>query len=74
MLRFDSDRRVRACINFVGGPNVGASLVGALSMMTNAGNHNGLPLHAHDRPNWYSIVIGRRSLESVSAFLQLAAK
>ena len=45
-----------ACINFVGGPNVGASLVGALSMMTNTGNHKGLPLHAHDRPNWYSIV------------------
>ena len=22
-------------------------------MMTNTGSHKGLPLHAHDRPNWY---------------------
>ncbi len=41
----------------VGGPTVGASLVGALSMMTNTGNHKGLPLHMYDRPNWYSFVI-----------------
>ena len=29
----------RTCVRLVGGPSVGASLVGALNMMTNAGNH-----------------------------------
>lgn len=28
--------------------------MGALSTTTNTGNHKGLPLHAYDRPNWYS--------------------
>ena len=30
--------------------------MGALSMMTNSGNHSpqGEPLHVYDRPNWYS--------------------
>ena len=42
----------RTCVRLVGAPSVGASLVGALNMMTNAGSHEGLPLHASDRLIW----------------------
>ena len=33
--------------------------MGTLSMVANAGNHKGLPLHVYDRSNWYSIRLVR---------------